>query len=341
MRHFTRVVTVVVPILSSIAGPAAAQRSPIDTLHWLSGCWRFASATTTVEEQWMTPRGGTMVGMSRTVASGRHREHEFLRIYAAGDTLVYAANPSGQQGTEFRSTRVSASEVVFENPAHDFPQRIAYRLNAPDMLFATISGDRAGRRQPVVFAYVKAACTVEAGAATQSSTSNSGPTATSARTELQPKYDALTERETAYVGGINTWFGENADASFTHVMWTAGGQSVPLATREVLAGAGERMKNANVGANLKNRKFTTTMEKVLARGDTAEALVFSSYTWVFADTAGRYGARGAELERAGLQRRVDKWVRSGADWRLRQVTIIGEEISVGGRLVNKDGKPVP
>ena len=106
----------------------------------------------------MQPRGGTMIGVSRTVTNGRHREHEFLRIFALGDTLVYAAIPSGQQPTEFRAKAISPTEIVFENPAHDFPQRVTYRLASREMLIATIDGDRAGRRQPVVFSYARSAC---------------------------------------------------------------------------------------------------------------------------------------------------------------------------------------
>jgi hypothetical protein len=105
----------------------------------------------------MAPAGGVMLGMSRTVRGGMVREHEFLRLYAAGDTLIYAAMPSGQQPTEFRGRSPAAGELVFENPAHDFPQRIRYRLSG-DTLTATIDGDRAGRRAPVVFAYRRSAC---------------------------------------------------------------------------------------------------------------------------------------------------------------------------------------
>ena len=98
--------------------PAAlnAQPAPVDTLHWLAGCWTFATPTTTIEEQWMQPRGGSMVGMSRTVTNGRHREHEFLRIFASGDTLVYAAAPDGDSpsysltsGVPARGTQASGN----------------------------------------------------------------------------------------------------------------------------------------------------------------------------------------------------------------------------------------
>src|SRR5687767_9122872 len=61
---------------------AVSQRAAVDTLRWLSGCWSLNVPTVTVEEQWMSPSGGVMLGVSRTVRGGAAREHEFLRIFA-------------------------------------------------------------------------------------------------------------------------------------------------------------------------------------------------------------------------------------------------------------------
>jgi hypothetical protein len=330
----------VIALLALLPITAFAQRSPVDTLRWLAGCWKQATATTTIEEQWMLPSGGHMLGVSRTVSSGKAREHEFLRIYAAGDTLVYAPKPSGQAPTEFRSIQVSANEVVFSNPAHDFPQRIRYRLASEGILIAGIEGDRDGKRQPVVFSYATTECVPSARAASRQVTA-AAATPASARTELTPKYDSLVAREMAYVGGINSWYGENADAAFSHYMWTAGGATVPVGTREVLAGAGERMKGANFAATYKSRKFTYTLDKVLTRGDTAEVLVASNYIFIAVDTGGRYGDRGADFERNATERRIDRWVRAGSDWKLRSVTLIGLEVLINGKLAAKDGKTIP
>jgi hypothetical protein len=41
--------------------------------------------------------------------------------------------------------------VTFENPAHDFPQRVIYKLTAPDKLGARIEGMRNGNLRGVDF----------------------------------------------------------------------------------------------------------------------------------------------------------------------------------------------
>jgi hypothetical protein len=89
---------------------------------------------------WMAPAGGAMLGASRTVVGTAVRESEYLRISASGDTLIYTAIPSGQTATQFRTTSTSSTPIVFENPAHDFPQRIIYRRVSADSLVARIEG---------------------------------------------------------------------------------------------------------------------------------------------------------------------------------------------------------
>jgi Domain of unknown function (DUF6265) len=50
------------------------------------------------------------------------------------------------------------SVVIFENTAHDFPQRIGYRKAAGDSLVAWIEGTIEGRSQRVDFLYARVAC---------------------------------------------------------------------------------------------------------------------------------------------------------------------------------------
>ena len=67
-----------------------------------------------------------MLGMHRDVRPDKKTSFEFLRIEKRGDTLVYLAMPGGQPPTEFPLKSSDASEIVFENLSHDFPQRILY-----------------------------------------------------------------------------------------------------------------------------------------------------------------------------------------------------------------------
>ena len=132
--------------------------NPVDRLGWLAGCWQRTSGSTVVDEQWMRPRAGMMLGMSRTVRQDSVTEFEQLRIYARGGRVVYAASPSGQSSAEFEAGATTDSMVVFENPTHDFPQRIIYRRLGTDSLAARIEGARGGRTRGIDFPYQRTSC---------------------------------------------------------------------------------------------------------------------------------------------------------------------------------------
>ena len=85
---------VLVALVGSGQGPSPKPR--IDALDWIAGCWTMASGQTAIEEHWMKPAGGTMLGMSRTVRDGKTTEYEFLQIRETANGLDYVAQPSGQ-----------------------------------------------------------------------------------------------------------------------------------------------------------------------------------------------------------------------------------------------------
>jgi len=140
---------------------AAASTPPSSTIRrvaWLQGCWERVSPGRIVEEQWMAPRGKSMLGAGRTVRGDSLAEYELVVIREQGDRLAYEAHPSGQPSAVFLSRGVSDTSVVFENLQHDFPQRVGYQRNGPDSLLAWIEGTRGGQVRRIEFPYRRAAC---------------------------------------------------------------------------------------------------------------------------------------------------------------------------------------
>lgn len=117
----------------------AAPPARVADLGWMSGRWETTVNNVVTEEAWSAPRGGVMLGYSRTVGGERLREFEFLRIQAGEDGVpAYLAQPGGQPAVPFRLTAHNATSATFDNPAHDFPQRIRY-VRTGDTMVATIS----------------------------------------------------------------------------------------------------------------------------------------------------------------------------------------------------------
>jgi hypothetical protein len=139
-RRVTLIFTALVLFAPAGARLSGQQPAPIDRAAWLAGCWERRGPNRLTMEMWMPPAGGTMMGASRTTVGATTREFEQLRLHTAGDTLIYTALPSGQRQADFRSTSVSPTTLVFENPAHDFPRKITYRRVGADSLVARVEG---------------------------------------------------------------------------------------------------------------------------------------------------------------------------------------------------------
>lgn len=146
-----------VVVLAS-AGLAAQSPAPptVDQLAWLAGCWQMTTADSTVDEQWMAPRGGVMFGMGRTVRGGKVISSEFLTLHLVDGRIVYDSQPSGQMPASFAASTVAADRAVFENPTHDYPKRIAYRSQGADRLAAWIDDGTGAKR--IDYTYRRAAC---------------------------------------------------------------------------------------------------------------------------------------------------------------------------------------
>ena len=125
-------------------------------LSWMSGDWQTApGGRRQIEEHWTGVAGGSMMGVSRTVAGDKTVEFEYLRIEQRQDGIYYVAHPKARcPGTDFRLTRASATEAVFENPQHDFPKRIIYRKTDAG-LTASIDGGEGTKSMSFVYQKIK------------------------------------------------------------------------------------------------------------------------------------------------------------------------------------------
>lgn len=143
-----------------MAGSVIAQepKTAITDFAWLAGCWDGSSGGRESLEQWMKPSGQTMLGMSRTVVNGKTVAYEFIQLREQEGEILYIAKPSGQAEASFKLVQYSNHEAVFENPQHDFPQRIIYRLEKDGSLAAAIEGTSKGKLKRIDFPMKRAKC---------------------------------------------------------------------------------------------------------------------------------------------------------------------------------------
>jgi hypothetical protein len=141
--------------LAAQAQPAAA----IDQVAWLTGCWVADGGEAGTVEHWLAPAAGTMFGVNRSVRGGRLAQFEFMAIRTAHDgRLVFVALPGGRNATEFAARSLAAAEVVFENPRHDFPNRVIYRRTGERTMLGRIEGQANGEARAVDFPFTRVPC---------------------------------------------------------------------------------------------------------------------------------------------------------------------------------------
>src|SRR5262245_57096340 len=107
-----------------------------------------------IDEHWTNVAGGSLIGMSRTVAGGKTVFFEYLRIEARGPEIYYVAHPRARTpGTDFKLVRLSGHEAVFENPAHDSPKRVIYRKNGNGTLSGRVERGGTEKEKPQDYHY--------------------------------------------------------------------------------------------------------------------------------------------------------------------------------------------
>ena len=131
---------------ASLMAAADLAVADIQKLSFMSGCWEGPFGDQLNQEMWMRPVAGTMLGTARNVKEERTTFTEFAMIRVDDGKLgmTVQLKLAGEK-TIFPVTSLKRGEVVFENPTHDFPQRIVYRSTGKNGLFARVEGVMKGK----------------------------------------------------------------------------------------------------------------------------------------------------------------------------------------------------
>jgi hypothetical protein len=151
--------TLIIIIATLLLAPAARAETLAD-LSWLKGCWRTQGDGPVITEVWSAPPMPAMIGYSYTIGEGETQGWEAMRIEMRDGAPTFIGMPSGGAGVRFRWVDDDApgAVVVFENAAHDYPQRIRYAREG-NLLTATIS--KLDDSDAIAFEYRRIRCTSE------------------------------------------------------------------------------------------------------------------------------------------------------------------------------------
>jgi hypothetical protein len=128
-------------------------------LGMLQGCWELRRGNRRTVERWERVAGAVYHGESRTWVGETLAGGETIVLSPdPGGAWTYAVDPDTQRPASFKATLITDTLVVFENPRHDFPQRIGYRPAGADSLYAWIEGITPGAGRRVDFPFARVRC---------------------------------------------------------------------------------------------------------------------------------------------------------------------------------------
>lgn len=119
------------------------KEKPLDKFSWLEGGWEGITEEVVMRETWTRVNDKLMKGDAYVLAGTDTVFRESLKLMAMNDSLIYYVVfiHGVPDSTSFILKKYENNEAVFENPEHDFPQRIVYKKVSEDSVYAYIEGE--------------------------------------------------------------------------------------------------------------------------------------------------------------------------------------------------------
>jgi hypothetical protein len=112
-------------------------------LKWLTGNWKRTDAGPgrNGTETWSVASATCFKGLGVTLKGKDTVSLEKLSLIIKGNDIFYVADVTGNpKPVYFKMTSITGDSFVCENPEHDFPKKISYKL-VGDKIEASISGN--------------------------------------------------------------------------------------------------------------------------------------------------------------------------------------------------------
>ena len=126
-----------------LAGQTMGQEiQDLSQFEFMLGTWRAEFPTGAFCESWTKESDTKFTGAAYTIRDGDSTLSETLSLEILNDGVhegvYYIALPVLQDTTYFQFVAGTNEDAEFQNPEHDFPQRIAYKKVSEDELFVVV-----------------------------------------------------------------------------------------------------------------------------------------------------------------------------------------------------------
>jgi hypothetical protein len=135
-------------LLSIISCQKSKVVSKIVVADWLLGNWENKSPNGNLFESWKKVNDSLFIGESYFIKGKDTLHFEKIQMKQKGEALFYIATVKGQNNDKpvtFKYNDTIQKLLIFENPKHDFPQKIMYSQITKDSIVIQISGIQQGK----------------------------------------------------------------------------------------------------------------------------------------------------------------------------------------------------
>lgn len=152
-----KIFSLVITLLGLSLGQIVQAQTPsLKQFDFMLGYWQTQTPKSKITENWQaTPEG--LIGKSyRYDLKGDSTMMESVELKKAGNDIVFVVTGMEKDNagtTSFKLVSSAKNRFVFENKAHDFPQRIVYENQGKDRLLAWIEGSVSGKLIKSEFSY--------------------------------------------------------------------------------------------------------------------------------------------------------------------------------------------
>ena len=130
------------------------EKAGLNKLDWFIGSWTGVTSESIFTETWQKVNDTLFTGQSYFIKGSDTLSSETISLQQRDTSVFYVPLVEGQNDNKpihFRLTFSDSVNAIFENPEHDFPQKIVYQLKENDSLIATISGNNNGKIRSIRF----------------------------------------------------------------------------------------------------------------------------------------------------------------------------------------------
>jgi hypothetical protein len=138
-----KAILIIVILLLFASCGKSKQVSKIVGKDWLLGKWENKSDEGNLLEIWKKVNDSLFIGESYFIKGKDTLHFENIQLKQQGEELFYTTTIRGQNNDKpvtFKQNVEIITQLVFENPQHDYPRKIVYKPFAKDHLLIEISG---------------------------------------------------------------------------------------------------------------------------------------------------------------------------------------------------------